>query len=146
MGEYKDRRNYEDHDMNNVTLVIDGTHKAEGLDSIRCELDEDEFTVSAVADGMAQFARNPKRTGQFVFTVLEASATNAKMWELWQDGGSFSISMTDRAVPNLDCKSQKTHIMKRVPIERNLEAPMSEWTCVCTYLDCLGGGFSLESA
>ena len=146
MGEYKDRRNYKDHDFNNTVLTIDGTHKAEGIDSITVELDEDEFTTQAVADGMAVFARNPKRTGRFTFTVLEASATNAKMWELWSAGNSFSIGMMDKVIPELDCKAQKAHIMKRVPIQRGLEASMSEWVCVCTYLDCVGGGFTLESA
>jgi hypothetical protein len=146
VGKYKDRRNYKDYDFNNFTLTLNGVHKGEGLDNVKFELDEDEYTTTSVADGMAQFVASPKTTGTVVITCLEACATNAYLWTMWKAKNSFSVSGLDSVVPDLDAKAQKCHIMKRVPIERANEPVLSEWTLNATYLDMVGGGFELESA
>ena len=146
MAEYKTRRNYVDHDFNTTTITINKTHKAEGVNSLAVERNEDKFSVTEVADGMAQFAFKPSRTGTFVIEILAASATNDILWDLEIANSSFAISVLDSNAPNLDCNSPYCHIVKKPAINRDGEAPMIEWTFICAYLEMRGGSYTLETA
>lgn len=146
MGNYKDRRNYVDHDFNTTVLLINGEDKAEGLEMIEVELDEDETTVQKVADGMAIFVKNPSRSGTIKFQFLEASKTNDVMWALRTGDTSFKLSIQDPSAPNLSCKGAKCRIGKPPIVKRGLEADVVEWTCICAYLDVKGGSYALASA
>jgi hypothetical protein len=147
MPTYKDRKNYVPHDFNNTVFTINKDHKAEGLESIAIELDEDETTVQSVADGLAQFLQNPGITGTITFSCLEASVTNGYMWARWKANQSFPIQMRDTASPNLKAGGDYCRIMKRPVLARNKnELPIVEWVCVTPYLDSEAGSFYLESA
>jgi uncharacterized protein YaiE (UPF0345 family) len=146
VGKFKDRRNYKDYDFNNFTLTINSVHKGEGLNRVMFDHTNDQYSVNSVADGMSQFVHNAITEGTVVIECLEASATNAYLWEMWRSGNSFSVSGLDAVVPDLDAKAQKCHIQKRVPIERAGEPVNSEWTLIATYLDTFSGGFELEAA
>ena len=146
MAVYKTRRNYVDHDFNSTNITINKVHKAEGVNSLTVDRSEDKFSVTEVADGMAQFAFKPSRVGTFVLEILEASATNDVLWDLEIAGASFNISVLDANAPNLDCNSPNCHIVKKHTITRDGEAPMIEWTFLCTYLEMRGGSYTLEAA
>jgi hypothetical protein len=127
-------------------LLINGTDKAEGLEMIEVEFDEDEVTVQKVADGTAIYSTNPSRSGTIKFQIIEASATNDVMWTLRKNNTSFSIGILDPTAPNLTCRGAKCRIGKPPVIKRGLECDIVEWTCICTYLDARGGSYSLASA
>ena len=146
MAVYKDRRNFKDHDFNNTSLLIAGEDKAEGVEMIEVELDEDVTTVQKVADGTGIFANNPSRSGTIKFQILEASATTDVMWALHKSNEAFSIGILDPTAPNLSCRGAKCRIGKPPVIKRGLEADVVEWVCVCAYLDVFGGSYSLASA
>ena len=146
MTDYKQRRNYVDHNFNTTTLTINNTHKAEGLESLAVERTEDEVTVQNSSDGMAIFSEVPSLVGTITFSILEASATNDIMWEHDQSKTQIALDVKDTASPNLDCRSAKSRIVKAPTIERGREQSMVEWVCVCTYLDVKGGSYALASA
>lgn len=146
MANYKNRRNYVDHDFNNSVLTIAGENKAEGLEMIEVELDEDEVTVQKVADGMGINNLGLSRTGIIKFQILEASATNDVMWDLREGGAAFSLSLLDSAAPNLNCNGAKCRIVKPPAVKRGKETDVIEWVCSCVYLDVKGGSYRLASA
>jgi hypothetical protein len=145
MAIYRDRVNYVDHDFNNTTLSIDSDHVAQGLQMIEIELDEDETDIQKVADGTGLFVTNPSRSGTIKFQILEASATNDKMWELRESNSSFPVSLLDTAAPNLNCRGSYCRIGKPPVVKRGKEADVVEWMCKCIYLDVKGGSYSLQS-
>jgi hypothetical protein len=146
MAKYKARRNYVDHDFNNTTLTIDGEHKAEGLEMIEFELDEDENTIQKAADGVALINNNPSRSGTIKFQVLESSATTSIMWALRTANRAFKVSMLDTASPELDCKGAFCRIGKPPIVKRGLNGDVVEWLLICPYLDVLGGSYTLQTA
>lgn len=146
MGNYKDIRNYVDHDFNATVLSINNEHNAEGLEMIEVELDEDENTIQKVADGSAIIVQNPSRSGVIRFQILEASATNDVMWTHRENNTSFSIGILDPNAPNLSCKGAQCRIGKPPVVRRGPEADIVEWTCICAYLNVKGGSYSLVSA
>lgn len=147
MPTYKDRKNYVPHDFNNTTLTLGGEHKAEGLDAISMEMDEDEVTTQSTGDGMAQFVENPGITGTITVSCAEASATNGWLWDKWKAKGSFSVQMRDTASPQLKAGGDYCRIMKRPILARNKnEMPIVEWSIKTCYMDLEAGAFYLESA
>ena len=146
MAKYRDRVNYVDHDFNNTTLSINGTHIAEGVEMVEVELDEDETTVQKVADGTGIFVNDPSRSGTFKFQILEASATNDIMWALRAANSSFKVSLLDVAAPNLDCHGNQCRIAKPPVVKRGKEADVVEWSLICVYMDVKGGSYSLQAA
>lgn len=146
MAKYRDRVNYVDHDMNNTTITIDGTHLAEGVEMVEVELDEDETTIQKVADGTGIFVNDPSRSGVIRLSILEASATNDELWAKRAANSSFKVSVLDTAAPNLDCHGNQCRIAKPPVVKRGKEADVVEWVFICVYLDVKGGSYSLQSA
>lgn len=145
MAIYKDRINYVDHNFNSYTLTIDGDHVAQSLDSVEVELDDDEVDVTKVADGTGVFDINPSRSGTIKFSMLEASVTNDKMYELREVGAAFSVSGLDTSRPNYNCNGKKMRIVKP-PVElAGTTANVVEWICKAVYLDVKGGSYSIQA-
>ncbi len=109
------------------------------------ELDEDETTVQKAGDGLAIFVNDPSKTGVIRMQLLEASATNKKLWELREAGNPFSVSILDKNAPDFNCRSAQTMVQKPPVARRSKEHDIVEWVLVSTYLDVKGDGYSLVS-
>ena len=103
MARYKDKRNYVDASINTSTLLINDTHKAEGVNRIEVEMVDDEVTVVKAADGLGHFNVNPSREADMVVELSESSTTNRTLWDLWKGGGSFKVAHTNTAKPEYNC-------------------------------------------
>ena len=146
MGTYGTRRNYNAHNFNTSTFLIDGNHKVEGVHRVKVGYTKPRTTVHDTADGQAQFAEETSKVGQWEIELAEASTTSTKMWDLWEAGASFSVAFTDSNIEKLSASSQKTRFGDLPPFERNKEPGVVVFTLETTYLDARGGGFALESA
>ena len=146
MADYKDRINYEDHDFNSTTVIINGEHKVEGLDSVTVEYENDEVGIQTVNDGTAIPVVNPRRNGTITIGFLEAGATTDVMYGLLETRTAFKVQIKDSVAPNLDCKGARCRVMKRPNIVRGAEATIAEWVLIVPYLDSKGGSYSLASA
>lgn len=145
MTAYKDRLNFVDHNFNTTTLTIDKTHKAQGLHMIEAEYNEDETTTMEVDDGTAIMVEGNSRTGEIRFQVLEASPTNTFMQGLAKERRSFALSLDDTNVDDLKTDGKYCRVKKRPVLIRQKDAQVVQWDCVVTYLDLVGGGYTLES-
>ena len=145
MAAYKDRVNYVPHSINNVTVLINGEHKIEGLESFEAEMDEDEATVQTVADGTGIIVENPSRAGQIKLVFLEASASSYELYTLLEGRDVFSIAALDVGAPDFDVHGTYCRVMKRPPIKRGREADTPEWIFVSVYLDMKGASYALAT-
>lgn len=146
MAKYATRRNYTPHAINNLTILINGEHKIEGLDLFEAELNEDEVDVQTVASGLAIMNEKPSLVGQIRINFLEASASTDALWEILDGGATFTISALDAAAPNFDVKGAYCRVMKRPVISRGAEATVSEWIFTAGYLDIKGGSYAIATA
>lgn len=145
MGLYKDPIEYKPHSFNSSTLTLDREHVVEGLDTVECEMDEDEWEQQSVASGATIPVHNPIESGEFRFTFLEASATTDWLTEKLRAHGSISFSFTDENAPNLNANSRRAYIRKRPMLKRGKEVDVPQWILSCPYLKCEGGSYALES-
>jgi hypothetical protein len=145
MAKYQTRRNIVPHTINNLTILLNGEHKVEGLDLFEAELDEDEVTTQKVASGIGILNENPSLTGQIRINFLEASATTDAVYTILNSGETFTISALDEAAENFDVKGQQCRVMKRPVISRGAEATVSEWIFVAVYLDIKGGSYAVAT-
>ena len=146
MAKYQTRRNLTPHTINNLTILINGEHKVEGLDLFEAELDEGEATVQTVASGLAVINENPSLAGQIRINFLDASASTDAVWTILDSGATFTISALDEAAENFDVKGAYCRVMKRPVISRGAEATVSEWIFVSGYLDIKGGSYAVAIA
>lgn len=145
MGVYRDRINYVPHDFNTTVLTINSEHKAVGLDSLTVARAEDAVTVKTVGDGTGIPELNPSREGTITFSVLEASATNDYMWDLYEAGTAFPVSVLDSNAPNLDASGTYCYVSKVPDLVKSKEHSVVEWTCICVYLKMRGGSYTLAT-
>ncbi len=143
--QYKDRRNYVDHDFVTTTVTINSKNKGEAVNQLVVDRDVDEYTTQVAGDGIGIFVRDPSQAGKIEIEFLEASASNDVMWDLEADGATFPISVLDTAVPNLTA-SGRFKIAKKVSIERDKGHKFVRWICITVYLDHRGGGYALAAA
>ena len=145
MANYRSRRNYVFHSINNLTILIDGVHKVEGLDLFEAELDDDEVVLTKVADGLGIMSTNPSQSGTIKVNWLEASKTTDDVWAILDSGASFSISAIDSSADNFDVRGQYCRVQKRPVVSRGAEATVSEWVFITAYLDIKGGSYALAT-
>ncbi len=146
MAKYATRRNLTPHAINNLTILVNGEHKIEGLDLFEAELDEDEVSVQTVASGLAIMNENPTLTGQIRINFLEASASTDALWTILDSGDTFTISALDAVAENFDVRGAYCRVLKRPKITRGAEATVSEWVFTSGYLDIKGGSYAVATA
>jgi len=145
---YKDKKNFQPHDLTNLVVTLNGEYTASGIDSIAAEYDDDQFSFQSVGDGTAAPVRNPSRKGTITLAILEADPTNKKLWDLHQasidSGTPFSISAKDSGAPDFNIKETYAYIQKPPTEGRSAEIAVLEWVMVVGYLDVKGGGYALQ--
>ncbi len=148
MGGYKDKKNFKPHDLNNLTVTLNGEFTASGIDSISAEYDDDHFSIQTVADGTGVPVKDPSRKGTVTLAILEADPTNTKLWELYQacvdSNTGFSISAKDSNAPEFNIAETFCYIQKPPAMGRSAEAAVLEWIIVAVYLKIKGGGYALQ--
>lgn len=146
MGTFKDRINYQPHNFNTFRVTLDGETNVTGLNSFAVERNEDEITPGIAADGVGLFQENPNVSGIFELEIIEADATNAWLWDKWQEGVTFSVSATDSNETRMNCAGAQCRVKKAPRREKGLEVAYVTWTIETIYLDMNGGGYSIVSA
>lgn len=145
MARYADRVNFQPHNINNLTILINDEIRITGLERFEAELDQDENSVDTVADGTAILVENPTRTGTIKVTFLEAAAVTDEIFALLESNATFAIGALDEAAPNFDVRGQYCKVQKRPAIVREAMPSKPEWVFVVPYLTIVGGSYALAT-
>ncbi|MCP4709221.1 MAG: hypothetical protein GY869_11400 [Planctomycetes bacterium] len=145
MADYRDRKNYVAHSLNNLVVTLNGEHVIEGLDSFEAEYDEDEAAVQTVADGTGIMVEMAGRSGKMTIKFLEASASTDKLFEYLADRDWISVTALDPSATNYGVNSTYCRIVKRPPVKRGKEHDVPEWVLTTVYLNMVGGSYLLAT-
>ena len=147
MAKLATTRNFVDQNIKNNTFLINGEHKADGIDLIEYEADNDRYTVNTVADGMGTFSTNPSTSGVFRLNLHKSSATNTFLWGVYNgDNDNIEINWRNTAMPDFFVTCKVAKIAKPPMMSEQLEGQLVEWEFRAVYVKYSGAGFAEVTA
>jgi len=109
-----------------VSIIV-GTLIVSNFESVSVELDEDEWSFVAGADGELTRIENANKLGTATLVLKQSAESNDALSGLAVTGGTFPFVVADKSGKSLHVMPEAT-IAKRPMAEYGKEASDREWT------------------
>lgn len=134
------------YDPRNVSVVV-GTIMVNGFASgsmVKCERNNDTYSLEVGGDGYGVRSRNPNRSGKITIRLLQSSATNISLTAMAASDELLGEGIVTVTVADLNGKtlwsSPEAWVLKPPSSDHQDKASDREWVLECTDLEFFEGG------